>query len=344
MMRSSNLVSYRSQQDGRAAVFVDYENLYELLGTRLSNRSHPDEYIAEILDRLRGLLQERDGTRTLLQRAFADFCELQGNGLFVQRALLQQGIDLRHTASAAQRNAAEVQLSIDVMELLHQRPDIDTVVLVTGDRPYVPLVQQIRRYGRDVLVLCADVPNSLESLPEREVFLDAFDLLDNRAPARLPSPVLNGTRGPVNGNGAATSPPRTTPYQRLSDAVTFQTLEIIEEHFGQYDEVYLTPLLRKLSELLDEQTCDPKTIISDLEAAGAVWLEKRRGYPYDYTVLLVDVEHPDVAEVQKAFYTQRDTGDSYGDAYFEDEPEEHDGSFVDDNDTYREDDWDEQHS
>lgn len=29
----------------RAAVFVDYENLYDLLRDRLGSREHPDEYI-----------------------------------------------------------------------------------------------------------------------------------------------------------------------------------------------------------------------------------------------------------------------------------------------------------
>ena len=87
-------------------------------------------------------------------------------------------------------------------------------------------------------------------------------------------------------------------------------LEIIEEHFGQYDEVYLTPLLRKLSEELgDLEDHDPKSLIGDLENAGAVRLERRRGFPYDYTVLLVNPNHPEVQAVREEFAAEN--GDDY---------------------------------
>jgi hypothetical protein len=39
--------------------------------------------------------------------------------------------------------------------------------------------------------------------------------------------------------------------------------------------------------------------VSDLEAAGAARLEKRNGYPYNYTVLIVNDDHPDVQSVHE---------------------------------------------
>ena len=69
------------------------------------------------------------------------------------------------------------------------------------------------------------------------------------------------------------------------------------QHFGQYDEVYLTPLLRRLSEEMPRDA-EPKELIAELEEAGAVKLERRRGMPYDYTVLLVNDEHPEVQEAR----------------------------------------------
>ena len=90
-----------------------------------------------------------------------------------------------------------------------------------------------------------------------------------------------------------------------------ETIEITEEHFGQYDEVYLTPLLRKLSDVLGEQH-DPKSLVSELEAAGAVRLEKRDGYPYDYTVLIVNEDHPGVQEIQDDYYNRRSSYDGNG--------------------------------
>ena len=85
----------------------------------------------------------------------------------------------------------------------------------------------------------------------------------------------------------------------LPNDVDRKALELIEEYFGQYEEIYLTPLLRKLSEQLGEDELDPKEIVSDLEEVGAGRLEKRRGEPHDYTVLILNPRHPDVVEVRE---------------------------------------------
>ena len=90
-----------------------------------------------------------------------------------------------------------------------------------------------------------------------------------------------------------------------------RALQIIEEHFGQYEEVYLTPLLRKMSDLFDENECDPKAIVSGLEDHYAVRLEKRNGVPHDYTVLILVDGHPDVARVREDF--QRTSAYARGD-------------------------------
>jgi hypothetical protein len=94
----------------------------------------------------------------------------------------------------------------------------------------------------------------------------------------------------------------------VDDPSGLRTLKIVEEYFGQYDEVYLTPLLRKLSALLQDD--DPKRIISDLEGCGAVWLEKRHGFPYDYTVLVVDEEHPTVLRIRDELHRRYDDFDN----------------------------------
>src|SRR5690606_32141933 len=86
-------------------------------------------------------------------------------------------------------------------------------------------------------------------------------------------------------------PEETTTFVEIADCpypIDYEALRIIEEYFGQYDEVYLTPLLRKLSEELgDIEDHDPKSLIGDLEECGACRLERRKGMPYDCAVLSV---------------------------------------------------------
>jgi hypothetical protein len=311
----------------RAAVFVDYENLHFKMSQRVGQREHPDELITEMLDELRRYLQEENATQTALVTAYADFSDLKGNGQYIQRALYLQGIETRFVPATLQRNAAEIQLCVDAIDTLHHRPDIQMFVLVTGDRPYLPVVQQFKRYGRIALVASLNPPPSTDNLPyvEDDVFFDALNLLSENSRRAV---MYDDSRN----NGESSTPPkRPEPVEHLplEGYGPQRTLEVIEEHFGQYEEVYLTPLLRKLSEVLDENRFDPKSLISELEDAGAVWLEKRRGFPYDYTVLIVDAEHPDVQDVQSTFYAQEDAdyegdfegdydSDGDGDVYYED--------------------------
>lgn len=304
-------------QNRRAAIFVDYEDLYASLSERLDNRSHPDDLIVEVIDELRRYLLEELRTPTNLTTAYADFSSLS-NGSFIQRTLVLQDVDPRFAPTSVQANATEIQLCAETMDVLHQREDITTFAIVTGGRAYLPLLQQLKRYGRTALLVTLEAHRSTDALSfmGEEVFVDAYNLFSE--PSRK---LLLGDKVPsAVRNGAAPREPRENiAYRTVTNSAARQTLEIIEEHFGQYEEVYLTPLLRKLSELLGDEEHDPKSIINDLEDAGAVWLEKRRGFPYDYTVLIVDTEHPDVQLIRQEYYEQKG---AEPDVFPDDEPQD----------------------
>ncbi len=354
-MRYPNFDSEQAgRQDARAAIFIDYENLYALLTERTAAMK-PDECINEMLDELRRYLLEEHRTQTALVLAYADFSGLRGNGQFIQRSLYLQGAEPRFVPASMQRNASEIQLTVDAMDVLQNRADVRTFVVLTGDRAYLPLVQHFKRLGAKAFVVALDAPagSDRRSFAEDDFFVDVKKLVSEATRRQLSAPPRREVR---NGSGAPPSAPPVRrarpqprlPYGELSRPVARRTLEIIEEYFGQYEEVYLTPLLRKMSELLDDDLYDPKTIISELEEIGAVHLEKRRGFPYDYTVLIVDSEHPNVKEIQERFYTrepergyrrdvqERDDEYTYDD-YAEDEYSEDDDYAEDIEDSYDDD-------
>jgi uncharacterized LabA/DUF88 family protein len=337
--------NHRSDKDhartdeNRAAVLVDYENLFELLGARLDNRDLPDELITEILDELRRYLLEEDRAKVALVTAYADFSELRGNGQFIQRTLCIQGAEPRFVPTSLQNNGVELRLCIDAMELVHRRPDIRTFVIVTGDHFYLPLIRQLKASGRHVLLVGAEYPPATDGVQfyDSDYFVDALNLLSE--PSRRQwlgaggrRRIVRETVEPTEEGGEPVKLERVAQitYQPIASPEAIRTLEVIEEYFGQYEEVYLTPLLRKLSEVLNDEEHDPKTIISDLEEAGAVWLEKRRGFPYDYTVLLVDSDHPDVRLIQEAFY-ERDLAEE------DEEEDEEDAEYVEEEEEEEED-------
>lgn len=304
-----------------AAAFVDYDNLYAVLNDQSAEEDAPDKLALEIFREVRRYLSEGDGTPTILGRAYADFGTLpDAEGSAIQSALHRVGLEPVVTPLGFQGNTSELQLTIDVTTLLHEQPEIHTVVLITGDRPFLPLVRRIRERGHRALVAAVNPPQSADAprYEEEDLYLDARNLLSGELRETLFRHAPDGPGDAASSRRAARNGTSTTPtFKPLDDPLVRRTIEITEEHFGQYEEVYLTPLLRKLSDILGDEH-DPKSLVSDLEAAGAVRLEKREGYPYDYTVLIVNDEHPDVQEIQDDFYTRSSEYDAYDDEYTND--------------------------
>lgn len=60
------------------------------------------------------------------------------------------------------------------------------------------------------------------------------------------------------------------------------------------------PFLRRLNELFPLLAdYERKLLLEDLTRAGAIKIEKRKGDPYDFTVLLLNYNHPNVRELYK---------------------------------------------
>lgn len=274
-------------------MFVDYENLYSVLTSQSAKDTKTGAYAAEILDEVRRYLEEGDDTPTVYGRAYGPFdvlLDTEDSG--VPSHLHRLGIDPVYVPAAMQGNTSELQLTIEVTRFLAERPDVQTIVIVTGDRPFLPLIRTVREQGRRALVAAVNPPKT-DRYDESNQYLDARNLLSKESREDLLANAPESALGPDAG-----AAPTTQRYDDLTNPAARRAIAITEEHFGQYEEVYLTPLLRKLSDILGPDH-DPKALVSELEAAGAVRLEKRSGYPYDYTVLIVHDDHPDVQSVHE---------------------------------------------
>jgi len=283
----------------QAAMFVDYDNLYTILKSQSERDRSTSAYAEEIFEEVRRYLEEGDDTPTIYGRAYGTFDTLlDAQDAQVPSALHREGINPVHVPVGMQENPSEVQLTIDVTQALTRRSDLQTVVIVTGNRPYLPLVRWIREQGCRPLVAAVNPPQTADtpSFAEDSRYLDARNLLSEESREDL---LANApTSGAAYTRAQTPDAPPPQQFQPLDNPAAQRAIKITEEHFGQYDEVYLTPLLRKLSDLMGPDE-DPKSLVSELEAAGAARLEKRNGYPYNYTVLIVNEEHPNVQELHE---------------------------------------------
>ena len=113
----------------------------------------------------------------------------------------------------------------------------------------------------------------------------------------------NGKKGASEGDSVDRRPPeRVTAaldeenFGEVRQEMYLRALRHAAKHYGQYDEIYLTPLLRSLTEAFPPHT-NPKHIVSALEESRAVALTKRPGEPHNYTVLILNPRHPAVRRV-----------------------------------------------
>ena len=278
----------------RAAIFVDFQNLYYLSKNKAQQMLIADDLITCFLGRIDSLLGTEEIQFTTCH-VWADFGSFGVHGQYVQRNLYLNGVTPCFIPSGQYRIPADMQIAIDVMDTIYIRPDIDTIILASGDREYVPLIQRLRNSGHNIIGIAFqdEVSEDFTRNAGSYRFVNAITLLDDDFASEIASaePVKAESSQPVaEFNNVAD----------IAEGLDEKTLSLIEQNFGQYEEIYLTPLLRKLSEIFSEFTdCDPKSIIGNLESSGAIRLEKRRGYPYDYTVLMVNEEHPDVEAIRQ---------------------------------------------
>ena len=135
-MVSRTLCAQSAGRNRRVAVLVDADNVpARLCGAILE----------EVATRVNG--------ETVDQRVYGDFSLPRLTDW--KMAALTFGFETKMQASPAKsKNATDIALCIDVMDILHRSdPPVDTFVIVTNDGDFAPLAQRLRRSGRRVVAV-----------------------------------------------------------------------------------------------------------------------------------------------------------------------------------------------
>ncbi len=115
----------------QVAVFIDYQNLRNADWARIMAE-------AEKLGRI------------VIKRAYADWTRHRSD----HHALLNLGVDVEQVSSKRGKNAADIRIAIDAMDvLLDKRTSISHVFLVSGDGDFTDLVNRLKFYGKMVVGL-----------------------------------------------------------------------------------------------------------------------------------------------------------------------------------------------
>src|SRR5690349_885900 len=125
----------------RIAVFIDFDNIE--IGVK--NTLRRDFDVNPVL----AALKERGEILTKL--AYGDWTR-HGQ---MSRSLSQHGVQTgqRHPGPRGDKNGADINLSLDALEMALTKPHIDAFAIVSGDSDFISLVEKLKQYNKTIYVV-----------------------------------------------------------------------------------------------------------------------------------------------------------------------------------------------
>ena len=163
------------QDEERIALFLDYENLAigarEQLGGALDFRPIADA------------LAERG--RVVVRRAYADWSYFEEDRRMLTRHQVEL-IEMPQRMGMVRKNAADIKMAVDAVELSFERDYITTFVLGTGDSDFTPLVHKLRELNKRVIGIGVEASTSalLPAACDEFLFYERLEGVEAKKPAK----------------------------------------------------------------------------------------------------------------------------------------------------------------
>src|SRR5690242_19050905 len=127
--------------DERIALFLDYENL--AIGARDGLGVAPFD-LGPVAD----ALAERG--RVVARRAYADWSYFADDRRLLARGQVEL-IEIPQRVGGSRKNAADIKLAVDAVEMAYERGFVTTFAIGTGDSDFTPLVHKLRAMDKRVI-------------------------------------------------------------------------------------------------------------------------------------------------------------------------------------------------
>ncbi|BBL80515.1 hypothetical protein RxyAA322_23690 [Rubrobacter xylanophilus] len=163
------------------AIFIDWENIY--ISTVSEYGAKPN--VSAILEKA------REYGRIVSATAYADWTD--GEFRDAPPTLYSNGISPRYISARyfpggksqkRRTNSIDVMLAVECVDFLHNHPQVDTYVLVTGDGDFIPLVNLLRSRGKVVVVIGVSEATSYHLIESADHFVSYASLLEEDRAAR----------------------------------------------------------------------------------------------------------------------------------------------------------------
>ena len=204
-----------SNDDERIALFLDYENL--AIGARDGLGVAPFDF-GPVAD----ALAERG--RVVARRAYADWSAFDEDRRLLARAQVEL-IEIPQRIGGSRKNAADIKMAVDAIEMAYERGFITTFAIGTGDSDFTPLVHKLRELDKRVIGIGVQSSTSALLPPACDEFL-FYDRLPGVEPTQAPRRPVRRTRPAV---ATPVPEPELEPEERLDDLRAVLRFELFED-------------------------------------------------------------------------------------------------------------------
>jgi hypothetical protein len=209
-------------EDERIALLLDYENL--AIGARDGLGVSPFDF-----GPLADALAERG--RVVVRRAYGDWSAFDEDRRLMARAQVEL-IEIPQRIGGSRKNAADIKLAVDAIELAYERGFVTTFAIGTGDSDFTPLMHKLRELDKRVIGIGVQSSTSALLPPACDEFL-FYDRLPGVEPAvrRPAAGRRRGSRPATPEPAAAVEPVPATVADTAPDSVA----ETVAETAGERD-------------------------------------------------------------------------------------------------------------
>jgi uncharacterized protein (TIGR00288 family) len=198
-----------TMEEERIGLFLDFENL--AIGARERGITFDFKPVADAL-------AERG--RVVVRRAYADWSMFDDARRDLTRHHIEL-IEIPQRMGHVRKNAADIKLAVDAIEVSLEREYVTTFVIATGDSDFTPLVHKLREHNKRVIGLGIEASTSALLPPACDEFLfyERLPGVDQSTPKPAPRRTRRRTESP-----AQEATPSPTGDPAALDVLVTQTL------------------------------------------------------------------------------------------------------------------------
>ena len=132
-------------------IFVDFDNIYYSLREYGVNPEAPEYCVFSLMERIYSI----NKIRTL--RAYADYDQVGVSLKHLQEMRVQiKNVYGNGLEEEYRKNASDIALSVDALEIYYRSPEIDTFVFLTSDSDMIPIMSRLTYKGKHIHLFCID--------------------------------------------------------------------------------------------------------------------------------------------------------------------------------------------